>query len=658
MKRRSFLQTALISGIAGGSASIEAHATSLYTGGALIVSTVQGLVNESILPSTDALRFDGYETAGDRGAWPLAIEVENQGKLQPWERLSNGGARRWRLVAQIIRLEYFGANGSAQSDTVAAIAAGDLGDPVDLHSGTYQLNDDVTFRNNVRSDGATITIAKGKTLTFKGIFEAPRSQAFFGTGTVAGLKAALAEWYIGSYTKGGPNSGTDCTLAMTAFMSAVDAGTASGFVPDGDYHLSDGFIFYSSVLIWGSKQANFHNINPALKRPVFDLTAAAAKGSILDGFQISSLVAVDSPDAVGVRLGLGQNTKLKNLEISGLYSGIRITADQSGAWVENNFVHNTVSHGYDIDAANLSVSANYALFCGGDGFRYTTISGGSGGLIHERNTSFQSGGHGHNFQGNSIYGIGDLIVRGNVNSYSPNGRGFNLDTYSKNTIFSDNFTEGAGMTSLGGSHVVSVQNGIHFTKNNHNVSISNNQTAFSSGSGESINFSYFSHVGGDYTANNTSGRSQNSGITIGEEGVPVTNFSIVAPKTGHKPGADVFYQQYGILFIGRDHSGVVLASTLEGVIGPIGGLVDSPTVNIEHCPGYRNEVFGTATISAGSSAVVVTHGLAAAPIYVGISVRDAIVDRLWYGTVGTKTFSINVATNVKRDTFINYHARC
>ena len=86
-----------------------------------IFPTVAGLANLTIPAGLAVLRTNGYATEGDGGGW-LAREVANTGQLQPWQALSNGGARRWGLASESITPFMFGAIKGNQAATNAAIA--------------------------------------------------------------------------------------------------------------------------------------------------------------------------------------------------------------------------------------------------------------------------------------------------------------------------------------------------------------------------------------------------------------------------------------------------------------------------------------------------------------------------------------------------------
>ncbi|MCP8895357.1 UbiD family decarboxylase [Shinella daejeonensis] len=75
-----------------------------------IVGTVESLTLLDLPVGMTAVRTNGYSAIGDGGAWPLVVEVAEDGSpLLPWQRLSNGGTRRWILRADTVTPDMFGA---------------------------------------------------------------------------------------------------------------------------------------------------------------------------------------------------------------------------------------------------------------------------------------------------------------------------------------------------------------------------------------------------------------------------------------------------------------------------------------------------------------------------------------------------------------------
>ena len=87
-----------------------------------IIGTVESLSLLVIPTGMSALRTNGFSAMGDGGAWPLVKEVSNSGPLQPWQRQSNGGTRRWELVASVAFPEQFGAEANGEDDFEALVA--------------------------------------------------------------------------------------------------------------------------------------------------------------------------------------------------------------------------------------------------------------------------------------------------------------------------------------------------------------------------------------------------------------------------------------------------------------------------------------------------------------------------------------------------------
>lgn len=74
-----------------------------------IYGTVQGVSALTIPAGINAFRLNGFAASGDGGGWPLAREVTNSGTLTAWQRQTNGGTRRWELVADYLSPLMFGA---------------------------------------------------------------------------------------------------------------------------------------------------------------------------------------------------------------------------------------------------------------------------------------------------------------------------------------------------------------------------------------------------------------------------------------------------------------------------------------------------------------------------------------------------------------------
>lgn len=88
-----------------------------------ITSSVQGLTAIDLPDGMTAIRTNGFNAMGDLGAWPLAVEVTEDGSaLEPWQRQTNGGMRRFELRADVVSVKMFGAKGDGAADDATAIA--------------------------------------------------------------------------------------------------------------------------------------------------------------------------------------------------------------------------------------------------------------------------------------------------------------------------------------------------------------------------------------------------------------------------------------------------------------------------------------------------------------------------------------------------------
>lgn len=86
-----------------------------------IYGTVQGVSALAIPAGINAFRLNGFAVSGDGGGWPLAREVANSGTLTAWQRQTNGGTRRWELVADYLSPLMFGAPADGVTIADAAI---------------------------------------------------------------------------------------------------------------------------------------------------------------------------------------------------------------------------------------------------------------------------------------------------------------------------------------------------------------------------------------------------------------------------------------------------------------------------------------------------------------------------------------------------------
>lgn len=82
-----------------------------------IVGTVESLTLLALPVGMSAVRTNGFDTMGDLGAWPLAVEVtEDASPLEAWQRQTNGGTRRFELRADRPALPMLGIKRDASQD--------------------------------------------------------------------------------------------------------------------------------------------------------------------------------------------------------------------------------------------------------------------------------------------------------------------------------------------------------------------------------------------------------------------------------------------------------------------------------------------------------------------------------------------------------------
>ncbi|WP_416359449.1 tail fiber domain-containing protein, partial [Agrobacterium pusense] len=116
-----------------------------------IVGVVQALATLNLPTGMTAIRTNGFYAMGDSGAWPLAIEVPNVGDLEPWQRRTNSGTRRWELVPdRTVRPEMFGALEGSGNDSAGSLA--------DTYAAAVKLGCDVDIFNTYYVKSGTLTI--------------------------------------------------------------------------------------------------------------------------------------------------------------------------------------------------------------------------------------------------------------------------------------------------------------------------------------------------------------------------------------------------------------------------------------------------------------------------------------------------------------------
>lgn len=86
-------------------------------------AAVSDLSSLAIPTGVEVIRTTGYNEAGDGGAWPLAVEVPNTGTLEPWQRLTNGGTRRWELGTDDLDIRMLGAKLDGSDERAVLLAA-------------------------------------------------------------------------------------------------------------------------------------------------------------------------------------------------------------------------------------------------------------------------------------------------------------------------------------------------------------------------------------------------------------------------------------------------------------------------------------------------------------------------------------------------------
>lgn len=118
-------------------------------------------------------------------------------------------------------------------------------------------------------------------------------------------------------------------------------------------------------------------------------------------------------------------------------------------------------------------------------------------------------------------------------------------------------------------------------------------------------------------------------------------------------------QNYGLAILPGNSDRYVIANNTFGTNGPGGAmLVSGPGTNrtISGNVNFRTKNHGEATIAAGTTSVVVTHGLAAQPVSAEITLTPALLPTqpVFISALSPTTFTISTATVPATDLRINW----
>lgn len=409
---------------------------------------------------------------------------------------------------------------------------------------------------------------------------------------------------------------TDDTAALTTFFAALQNG-GFGFLPDGTYNISNGFIINKPITLFGSQNAILNNLNASLTVPIIHIEPAATLYTTLEGFTIASVAIGGAPACAGIQVDAGQQYILKNLTIRGTQRGIFVEAASAGAIIDGCFISGTSADAYLIVDGNITLSDCYAVNCTGNGFSFTTASIGSAGITMTNCTAFNSQARNFNFQGTSGATIQDVFLSNCVASSSPFGVGYYFDTHGKNILVTGCYCEEAGCTDVGTP--TTAASGFDFTANNHRVTMVGCQSTFSAGAGVTMDCSYFSITGGDFTANGIISYNTYPGVMVGSAG-PVQAFAINGINTMPQAGTDVNSQSYGISFgTSGNSNGAITGCALSGLTGSL-NIPSVSSITVGNNAGFVNEASGVVTIPNGSNTATVTHGMSVTPLVVVVSI--------------------------------------
>jgi len=352
---------------------------------------------------------------------------------------------------------------------------------------------------------------------------------------------------------------TNDTTAIQNAITAAQITHARLYIPAATYIVTALTVTASIEIVGDGMGNSILKINASQNTPILHVTSAGSQYFFIHDLSLVSSVTTASGCA-GLQIDGGQAFNIDRVEVSGTYTGINIPAGQGGAVLADCWVHNITGTGYTIDAGNMLVRGNFAINCGGYGFYFSSVSGGSAGLIVTDNTSYSTNNANFAFQGNATHNIIDLVVANNVASTAPNGPGFLFDTYGEYINASNNFTELAGSNSS--NTVISYQSGFLLTVNNADITINNAVAIGASANGLEADCNDFAVVGGVFVSNNFSGGGSFSGILVGAAGV-VTGWTITGVQT--RPGGGAANTQiFGVSSFSSGNTGLVTSSILHG----------------------------------------------------------------------------------------------
>jgi parallel beta-helix repeat protein len=425
--------------------------------------------------------------------------------------------------------------------------------------------------------------------------------------------------------------GTD---ASTVINNAVAALTSGGnvFIKEGVYEIRSPIRMVSNVELFG--------------------TGHSAILKVGDAANIEAMISVASAKSVTIaNLQLLGN---KVTQSTGSGQAISVT-DSSKVYIENNHIVNTFGRSITIiGGAEHYILNNVVEYSGERGIvamnaKNTKIAG----------NTVLSGNHIGIWVNNS-----ELVIV-STNLVKDNGKGIEINGANNfitdSNIIQDNRSNGIHILNARGgvvsdNRVISNDNNGIDCKLSIGVTISGNVSSENGSPGAEGNgiLAYKCKqivISGNVAFNNNQGNTARDGIRVGDDSITASEGIVIVGNSAFddQPGKT---QQFGIRVFGSDSTVNYLTVTGNDVRGnavggmAFGGLIQGANTIVRDNLGYVTEKSGLATIPAGSTKVLVNHGLNYTPALSEISVTPTndmgVATKFWINGITPQRFIINI----------------
>lgn len=238
----------------------------------------------------------------------------------------------------------------AASAVAALTAASAAGGPVLIPKGTYLIDQDVTCSAPLFFAGGVFSIAAGKTLTINGPVQAPPTQIFTGSGTVAFGQGSISEVFPQWWGAVGDGVADD-TAALTATFKSLQFTGGRVFFPKGTY-LSDkiDLRYHYNITITGPDElANkpYRSVVILKARSVTDvfLQLSDVTDTVTEmpdqtygmglGIVVKNII-IDASSKANTGINLCRSNKLLNVKVErAVYDGIVFEGMSQPIWLDN-----------------------------------------------------------------------------------------------------------------------------------------------------------------------------------------------------------------------------------------------------------------------------------------------------------------------------------